>query len=57
MYELLDQYRMMIEGILKDYENLTAFMDAFESQPKIKAYMASDTFMKRPVNNKVAQFR
>ena len=57
MYELLDQHRLMIPGVLGAYPKLTAFMDAFEALPKIKEYMASDKFMKRPINNKVAAFK
>ena len=57
MYELLDQHRLMIPGVLDAYPKLTAFMNAFESLPKIKEYMASDKFMKRPINNKVAAFK
>ena len=57
MYELLDQHRLMIPGVLGAYPKLTAFMGAFEALPKIKEYMASDKFMKRPINNKVAVFK
>ena len=57
MYELLDQHRLMIPGVLDAYPKLTAFMNAFEALPKIKEYMASDKFMKRPVNNKIAKFK
>ena len=57
MYELLDQHRLMIPGVLDPYPKLKAFMDAFEALPKIKAYMASAKFMKRPVNNKSASFK
>nr|KAG5711305.1 hypothetical protein BaRGS_006002 [Batillaria attramentaria] len=57
MYELLDQHRLMIPGVLDNYPKLTAFMDAFEALPNIKKYMASDKFMARPVNNKVAKFK
>ena len=57
MYELLDQHRLMIPGVLDPYPKLKAFVDAFEALPKIKAYMASAKFMKRPVNNKSASFK
>ncbi|KAK3102705.1 hypothetical protein FSP39_013316 [Pinctada imbricata] len=57
MYELLDQHRLMKPGILDDYPKLMAFLDRFEGLPKIKAYMESSRFMKRPVNNKVAAFK
>ena len=57
MYELLDQHRLMIPGVLDPYPKLKAFMDAFEALPKIKAYMASAKFMKRPINGKQAFFK
>lgn len=57
MYELLDQHRLMKPGILNDYPNLTKFVERFENLPQIKAYMASDKFMARPVNNKFALFK
>ncbi|KAK7101905.1 glutathione S-transferase Mu 2-like [Littorina saxatilis] len=57
MYELLDQHRLMIPGCLDKYPKLTDFMKRFEALPKIKEYMASDKFMKRPINNKCAKFK
>jgi len=59
MYELLDQHRLMIPGVLDGdkYPKLSAFLANFEALEKVKAYMASDAFMKRPVNNKVAKFK
>jgi len=57
MYELLDQHRLMIPGILDAYPKICDFMTRFEALPKIKAYMASPQFMARPVNNKVAKFK
>nr|ABS32297.1 glutathione S-transferase class mu [Cyphoma gibbosum] len=56
MYELLDQHRLMIKDVLVPYPNITKFMAAFEALPAIKAYMASDKFMKQPINNKFASF-
>ncbi|KAK3581608.1 hypothetical protein CHS0354_000149 [Potamilus streckersoni] len=57
LYELLDQHRLMKEGCLTDFPKLLAFLDRIEAEPNIKAYMASDKFIRRPVNNKVAQFK
>ncbi|BFZ08772.1 hypothetical protein BsWGS_11812 [Bradybaena similaris] len=57
MYELLDQHRLMRPEILTEYKNLQAFLKRFEELPKIKAYMQSDEFMKRPCNNKSAGWR
>nr|ACD13785.1 glutathione S-transferase mu [Reishia clavigera] len=57
MYELLDQHTLMIKGCLNDYPHLQAFLKRFEDLPKIKAYMASPKFIKRPINNKSAKFK
>ncbi|KAK3103164.1 hypothetical protein FSP39_016938 [Pinctada imbricata] len=51
MYEFLDQLKMMKPGVLDDYPKLQALTERFEDLPRIKAYMASDRFQKRPVNN------
>lgn len=57
MYELLDQHRLMRPDILDEYKNLRDFLDRFEQLPKIKAYMESEEFMKRPCNNKSAGWK
>ncbi|BFZ08771.1 hypothetical protein BsWGS_11809 [Bradybaena similaris] len=57
MYELLDQHCLMRPDILSEYKNLREFLDRFEQLPKIKAYMESDEFMKRPCNNKTAGWK
>ncbi|KAK3609069.1 hypothetical protein CHS0354_011827 [Potamilus streckersoni] len=57
LYELLDQHRLMKEGCLTDFPKLLAFLDRIEAEPNIKAYMASDKFIRRPVNGKMAQFK
>lgn len=57
MYELLDQLRLMVPGIHDEFPKIRAFLDAFEALPAIKAYMASDKFLKRPINNKSASFK
>jgi len=58
MYELLDQHRLMLgDTVLDKYPKLKEFMTNFEALDKIKAYMASPKFMKRPVNNKSASFK
>jgi len=56
MYELLDQHRIMNSDCLKDFGNLVALMDRFETLPKVAAYMKSSRFMKAPINNKMAKF-
>ncbi|PVD24751.1 hypothetical protein C0Q70_15236 [Pomacea canaliculata] len=44
MYELLDQHRIMVPGILDEFPKITAFMKAFEELPAIKKYMSSPKF-------------
>ena len=56
LYELMDQLRTMEPGCLDAYPQTTAFLDRFEALPKIREYMASDRFMRRPINNKSAAF-
>merc|ERR1712179_320576 len=56
MYELLDQHKQLVPNCMKELENMTSFMERFESLPKIAEYMKSDKFMKAPLNNKMAKF-
>nr|XP_023649215.1 glutathione S-transferase Mu 3-like [Paramormyrops kingsleyae] len=56
MYELLDQHRMFEPKCLEDFKSLSDFLDRFEGLEKIAAYMKSKTFMKTPVNNKMAKW-
>lgn len=57
MYELLDQHRLLEASLLEPHGNLTKFLQRFEQLDAIKAYMASDRFMSRPLNNKSAKFK
>ncbi|CAH1782508.1 unnamed protein product [Owenia fusiformis] len=57
MYELLDQHKVFEPTILNNYANLQAFTARFEALPEIKKYMASDKFMRRPINNPIAGFK
>ncbi|XP_043226535.1 glutathione S-transferase Mu 5-like isoform X2 [Amphibalanus amphitrite] len=56
MYELLDQHKLLDATLVEAHDNLTKFMKRFEELEPIKAYMASDRFMKGPLNNKMAKF-
>lgn len=57
IYELLDQLRLMKEDSLNNYPKLLAFLSRFEALPSLQKYMASDQFLRRPVNSKIAAFK
>ncbi|XP_037079986.1 glutathione S-transferase Mu 5-like [Pollicipes pollicipes] len=56
MYELLDQHRLLDASLLEPHDNLKKFLHRFEELDAIKKYMASDRFMKSPLNNVAAKF-
>ncbi|XP_048584392.1 glutathione S-transferase Mu 3 [Nematostella vectensis] len=56
LYELLDQHRIFEASLLDAHPNLKAFLDRFEKLPAIAAYMSSNEFIKRPINNPIAAF-
>merc|ERR1712066_871600 len=56
MYELMDQHKFLAPDLLKPYPNLEAFQARFEALPKVSQYMKSSSFMKTPLNNKMAKF-
>lgn len=56
LYEILDQNITMEPETLADFPILKTYMKNVEDLPAIKKYMASDKFMKSPINNKSAQF-
>ena len=56
MYELLDQHRIFDASLIESHDNLAKFLTHFEELEPVKAYMASDRFMKAPLNNKMAKF-
>jgi len=56
LYEILDQNLTMNPEGLKDFPNLQGYLKNFEELPEIKKYLASDKFMKTPINNKSAQY-
>ncbi|KAL6044714.1 Glutathione S-transferase Mu 3 [Balamuthia mandrillaris] len=57
LYELLDQHRLMKEDCLEGHPRLKEFLVRFEQLDRIAAYLASDRFAARPVNNKVAAWK
>ena len=56
MYELLDQHRIFDASLVDAHDNLGKFLKRFEELEPIKTYMASDRFIKAPLNNKMAKF-
>ena len=56
MYELIDQHKVLVPDLLKPYANLEAFQARLEALPKVAEYMKSSSFMKTPLNNKMAKF-
>ena len=57
MYEALDQHRLFDEKLLESFDNLKNFIRNFESQPNIKAFLASEKCFKGDINNKSAMFK
>nr|ACE81254.1 glutathione S-transferase mu4 [Tigriopus japonicus] len=56
MYELLDQHRVLAPEVVNQSPKLVDYLNRFEKLPPIEAYMKSDRFMKRPLNNRMAKF-
>ncbi|CAL4069478.1 unnamed protein product [Meganyctiphanes norvegica] len=56
LFELLDQHLHLVPDLLKDHNNLSNFMDNFRQLEKIKAFMASPSYKKRPLNGAMAKF-
>ncbi|XP_031572852.1 glutathione S-transferase Mu 3-like [Actinia tenebrosa] len=56
MYELLDQHKVFDASLLEPHANLKAYLERIEALPAIAAYMKSDKFITRPINNPIARF-
>ncbi|CAL4122516.1 unnamed protein product, partial [Meganyctiphanes norvegica] len=56
LFELLDHHLHLVPDLLKDHSNLSTFMDNFRQLEKIKAFMASPSYKKRPLNGPMAKF-
>ena len=54
LYEMLDEHILLSPNCLKAFPNLSSFHTRFAALPRIAAYMKSDSFMVRPINNKMA---
>ncbi|XP_060602864.1 glutathione S-transferase Mu 1-like [Ruditapes philippinarum] len=57
MYEILDQLRRMQVDSLNAFPKLQAFLDRFESLPKVKEYLSLDKVKNLPINSKIAAFK
>eukprot|EP00932_Pfiesteria_piscicida_P006002 SRR837773.15921.p1 GENE.SRR837773.15921~~SRR837773.15921.p1 ORF type:complete len:247 (-),score=96.04 SRR837773.15921:83-781(-) len=56
-YEDFDKCRLLSAGCLDQFPALKAYVERFETLPRIAAYLASPRFKARPVNNPHAQFK
>lgn len=56
IYELLYVNNQFVPGCLNDYKNLQDYMTRFEALPTIKKYIASDKYLARPLNGRMAKF-
>merc|ERR1712183_566667 len=54
LYEMLDQHLLLDPSCCGPFPNLVSFHQRFQALPRIAAYMKSDRFMERPINNPYA---
>ncbi|XP_031572822.1 glutathione S-transferase Mu 3-like isoform X2 [Actinia tenebrosa] len=57
LYETLDHHKVFDASLLEPHANLKAYLERIEALPAIAAYMKSDDFISRPINNTIAKFR
>jgi glutathione S-transferase len=57
LFEMLDQHRLFEPSLLANCPKLQQFCQRFKDLPKIKAYMESNAFKERPVNNSMANWK
>ena len=57
LYEMLDQHLLFEPSCLDGLDNLKAYHKRFAELPAIKAYIQSDRFLERPVNNPMASWK
>jgi len=55
-YELLDKLALFEKSIMSKYSNLVAFNARIEALPTVAKYMASDKFIKWPLNANMANW-
>ncbi|PFX29291.1 glutathione S-transferase Mu 3-like isoform X1 [Stylophora pistillata] len=57
LYEIMDEHQIFDSTLLEPHENLKDFLKRIEELPTIAAYLKSDRFKARPINNKMAKFK
>ena len=50
IYEWLEQARILAPNVVGEFKSIQEFLERFEQLPKIKEYMESERFLKRPFN-------
>jgi len=56
LWEMLDHFELFDEAVFDGLSNLKAFKSNVAGLPKVKEYLASDKFMKSPINGKRAKW-
>lgn len=57
LYEIMDEHQIFDSTLLEPHKNLKDFLKRIEELPTIAAYLKSDRFKPRPINNKMAKFK
>jgi len=55
-YELIDKWILFEKSIVSNFPNLVSFHDRIEKIPSVAKYMASDKFIKWPLNGDMAKW-
>jgi len=55
-YELIDKWMLFEKSIVSNYSNLVSFHARIEAIPTVAKYMASDKFIKWPLNGDMAKW-
>lgn len=56
IYDILDAFKVFEPKLLADSPKLEEYHERFEELPAIKAYISSEKFISRPINNTCAQW-
>lgn len=57
LYEMLDQHLLLVPDCLDSHSNLKSYVERFRALENIRAYMQSDKYLARPLNNRRAKFQ